>query len=164
MGGLVDDSPLLNYLQGIVSTFTGFKRRVVMSSVNVDTGEYVDFTRDNIDLWELPHAAVSSASIPGVFPHHVWRMGTFMDGGTVINVNIASAINQCIDAGYKEDQIVLDVLICGDPTHPAAEVDTDDTMENYMRVRDLKKFYLDTDSIAATMYGHPEVNLRYLIK
>ena len=102
MEGAVDDSPLLNFLQGIVSQFTGFKRRVVMSAVDVNTGEYVDFTRDNIELWELPHAAVSSASIPFVFPHHNWRMGTFMDGGTVINVNVAAAINECIAAGYDE--------------------------------------------------------------
>ena len=91
--GMLDDAPLLNFLQKMTSPFTSIKRRVVMSAVNADTGEYTDFTRDNIDVWELPHAAVSSASIPFVFPHHDWRLGTFMDGGTVINVNVASAIN-----------------------------------------------------------------------
>ena len=56
------------------------------------------------------------------------------------------------------------MLICGDPEHPSTEAETEDTLGNYMRVRDLKQFYLNTDSIATTMYAHPDVKIRYLIK
>mmetsp|Transcript_7391 Transcript_7391/g.8917 ORF Transcript_7391/g.8917 Transcript_7391/m.8917 type:complete len:215 (+) Transcript_7391:1-645(+) len=102
MPGAVDNGPLLHFLQEIVSTFDGVKRRFVMGSVNVDTTEYVQFTQDNIELWEIPDAAVSSASIPFVFPHHDWRMGNFMDGGTVYNVNLEGAIQSCVEAGFEE--------------------------------------------------------------
>jgi len=44
MGGAVDNAPLLNYLQGVVLGFDSFKRRFVISAVNVDTGEYTEFT------------------------------------------------------------------------------------------------------------------------
>ena len=58
----------------------------------------------------------------------------------------------------------MDVLICGDPTAPDTETEVGNTYENYMRIRDLRSYYLDTDSIATTMYSHPDVTLRYLIK
>jgi predicted acylesterase/phospholipase RssA len=63
-----------------------------MSAVNVETGEYTSFNQDNTQFIDLPRAAMSSGSIPFVFPPQVWSKGTFMDGGTVWNVNIDSAV------------------------------------------------------------------------
>lgn len=37
-----------------------------------------------------------------------------MDGGTVWNVNVSSAINQCKDRGASNDEIVIDVVVCGE--------------------------------------------------
>ena len=36
-----------------------------------------------------------------------------MDGGTVWNINIVSAIEQCLQKGYAEEDVVLDMYICG---------------------------------------------------
>ena len=36
--GAIDNSPLLNYLRGIASSFPDFKRRVTLSAVEVETG------------------------------------------------------------------------------------------------------------------------------
>lgn len=36
-----------------------------------------------------------------------------MDGGTTWNVNIPSAVNECLDMGFDEEDIILDVVICG---------------------------------------------------
>ena len=37
-----------------------------------------------------------------------------MDGGTVWNTNVSSAINQCKDMGAFDDEIVIDVVVCGE--------------------------------------------------
>ena len=58
----------------------------------------------------------------------------------------------------------MDVLICGDPEHPEAEEEAGKTIDNYLRARDLRSYYKNTNSIAAEMYGHPEVTLRYVVK
>jgi len=87
-----------------------------MSSTNVDTGEYVQFTDKNITLDEVAQAAVASSSIPVVFPPYVWEgKGVFMDGMTAYNTNAQSAIDRCLD-GIVDDEskIIVDVLICGD--------------------------------------------------
>lgn len=164
MPGLLDDSPLYHMLEGIVKEFTEFKRRIVIAAVDVGTGEYTQFTNDNIELYELPHAAVSSASIPGAFPHHIWRMGNFMDGGTTYNINMEGAIQGCKDLGYKESQIVIDVMICGTPESLSAEDKSGNSLDNFLRRHDLRKYWLDMDSTATSIYGHPEVDVRYVIK
>mmetsp|Transcript_31468 Transcript_31468/g.41669 ORF Transcript_31468/g.41669 Transcript_31468/m.41669 type:complete len:138 (-) Transcript_31468:135-548(-) len=58
----------------------------------------------------------------------------------------------------------MDVYICGNPEKPSSEPDSGNTVDNFLRRRDLRNYYLDTDSIATSMYAHPDVQLRYLIK
>lgn len=94
-GGAVDNSPLLAYLRETLAPYEaeGYKRRVTVSTVEVDSGVYTEFDQKNLQFSELPDAAVASASIPFVFPPHVWEgKGVFMDGGTVYNVNLEGAV------------------------------------------------------------------------
>ena len=63
-----------------------------MGTVNVETGEFTVWNRDNITVEDLPPATLSSASIPVVFQPRHFRNEYFMDGGTVWNVNADSAI------------------------------------------------------------------------
>jgi len=66
---------------------------VTLAAVDVNTGEYNLFNATNLDFFtELGHAAMSSGSIPGVFPPQRFKDKWFMDGGTVWDVNIDSAI------------------------------------------------------------------------
>jgi len=50
----------------------GFKRKVVLSAANVDTGEYTEFNQKTIPFTDLAKAAFSSSSIPFVFPPYEW--------------------------------------------------------------------------------------------
>ena len=64
-------------------------------------------------------AIISSASIPGVFPHRVWpKLGpngedvVCMDGGAVGNTNLVSAIERCREQVDDDSEIILDVIRC----------------------------------------------------
>ena len=97
---------------------------------------------------ELADAAVSSAAIPLVFPPHVWEgKGIFMDGGTVRNINIDAAIEQCVDAGFSESQIILDILICASQLKPKRINEVGNSWENFMRSRELSSLFHDTNSM-----------------
>jgi predicted acylesterase/phospholipase RssA len=69
---LLDDSPSITFLNEILSEprfAEGYKRNFTIATENVETGEYHLFTRDNVSFGdELVHAAMSSSSIPTVFP------------------------------------------------------------------------------------------------
>ena len=72
---------------------TEIQRRISIGSVNVEDGLFTVWDQKSIQYSDLAEAAVASASIPGVFPPHYWEgKGRFMDGGTVYNLNIDSAI------------------------------------------------------------------------
>jgi predicted acylesterase/phospholipase RssA len=90
---IYDDSPLLKYVKSVVKMYDGIKRRFAMGATDTNTGEYYVFNQYNTEFGDdLARAAVSSASIPFIFPPQVWRDRVLMDGGTVWNINIPSAI------------------------------------------------------------------------
>ena len=71
------------------------QRKIVVAAVDVNTGEYVTFTEENSAPEELPQRCLASASIPFVFPHQHIGEYVLMDGGTVWNINLASAVDRC---------------------------------------------------------------------
>lgn len=52
-----------------------------------------------------------------------------MDGGTVWDVNITSAMNQCHDMGATDEETTLDILVCGTIFPPSSE--TGNTITNW---------------------------------
>ena len=67
--GCLDDGPALNFLDQTLSQFPdGYKRRVTLASVDVNTGDFIRFNQDNTDYADLHMRALASGSIPGVFP------------------------------------------------------------------------------------------------
>jgi len=82
----------------------------------------------------VAYAAKSSASIPFVFPPtHFKNRGTFMDGGTVYNVNMEAAVRQCMELVDDESKITVDVYICGAPTLDQDKAYVTNSIENYYR-------------------------------
>ena len=95
--GVFDTSVGLDFLNGIFSSFDyQTHRKVAVSCVDVNKGNYVVFNETD-PYPDLAKAVLSSASIPFVFPHQVWsdRGVVCMDGGTVWNTNLVSAIERC---------------------------------------------------------------------
>lgn len=83
-----------------------------------------------------------------------------MDGGTVWNVNIPSAINQCLDMGYAEEDIIMDVIICGYTTKSGDDV-SNNALENWLGANQEKDFYENSNSIEQALAAFPNVQSRY---
>ena len=75
-------------------------REFAISSANVDTGNYEVFTKERVALSDMPVIAMASGSIPTVFPNQHYRGMNLMDGGTIWDVNIDSAVNTCLEMGF----------------------------------------------------------------
>ena len=69
--------------------------------------------QDNTAFEDLAQSALSSGSIPAVFPPQYLKGHIFMDGGTVWDANLTSAVNQCLEIVDDVADIILDVAICG---------------------------------------------------
>lgn len=109
----LDDSPALATLNSIIADKGAINRRFAVSAVDVNTGDYIAMTQENTVFDDLAQSALSSGSIPVVFPPQHLKDYIFMDGGTVWNINLNSAVEQCMEIVDNYEDIILDVAICG---------------------------------------------------
>ena len=84
-----------------------------------------------------------------------------MDGGTVWNVDPFSAIQQCLEVVDSEEDIIMDIAICGD-YEMSTESEIGKTMNAFKRARSIRGFYQDPDEIAEAMRAFPGVDYRHL--
>lgn len=98
--GMLDNTPALTFMWDAIKDLKTFKRTFTVAAANVETGVYQTFNNDNITFEEMPQAALSSGSIPGVFAPQHFKGMYLMDGGTVWDVNVQSAIEQCLAKGF----------------------------------------------------------------
>ena len=88
----MDDSPALALLKEIVGYKNEIARRFAVGAVDTNTGDFIVMDQTNTVIEDLAQSALSSGSIPAVFaPQHL-NGYIFMDGGTVWNTNLNSAV------------------------------------------------------------------------
>lgn len=85
-----------------------------------------------------------------------------MDGGTVWNTNIVSAVNKCLEVVDSKSKIVIDIAICGH--HEIAPItEAGNTISNLLRYREIKKYYSGMDDVIEMQRTEPDVQFRYLL-
>ena len=164
--GVYNDQPLIDTLTKLYKeTGSTLHRKFTVGTVDFNSGTYRTF---NETISDPIKAVVSSASIPLVFPHQTWPDPldmVCMDGGTLWNLNIVSAINRCREFVDDDSKITLDILVIGwssqVPSYPAANLTSG--VNNYQRYLELKKWTKGHRDIYEFMKAYPKVNFRYLL-
>ena len=140
--GAVNDTPALETIGLILQGFPeGYKRSVVLAAADVETGEYVQYTEKNTPFSDLHQAAMCSASIPGVFPSQHFNGRYLMDGGTIWNINIDGAIKGCLEKGFAENEIILDISICFYDTVDQESDVSSHALNNWLENMHIHRFY-----------------------
>ena len=85
-----------------------------------------------------------------------------MDGGTIWNINVDSAINQCLDMGFAQSDIIVDVLICDSATQ-SSEADTGKTINNLMQAFNVHGANNGMNAVEEQERAYPDVNYRYYL-
>lgn len=156
---IYDDTPGLEHVRDIMTIKSDFGRRVSVGAVDHNSGDFVEFNQYNTSYYDFAQASLSSGSIPGVFPPQHFKGYILMDGGTVWDVNINSAINQCHDMGATNEEITIDIMVCGTLLPPSHETGT--TVTNWQTARSISGFYANTNSIEAEMRSVPGATIRW---
>lgn len=92
-GGLVNDTIFVDYLDEVLPK-DGIYKKITVGTTDARTGQFVRFT-EKIGYQDMVFkAARASAAIPGVFEYVNYNNMTLMDGGVVINLDIAGAIDR----------------------------------------------------------------------
>ena len=70
-----------------------------------------------------------------------------LEDGCIWCIDISAAVDQCKDMGYEEQDIIIDVAVCGDKQMEQEEITSKNAVSNFLRSMDLGKFYKSTNSI-----------------
>jgi len=163
--GALDDSPLQAFLEKLGTPLLPVKRPYVITAVDVNSGNYVRFTEENTtDVHKMAREALSSSSMPLIFPTQTWKEYgiTLMDGGSDYNVNLVDAVNRCRNIADKDEEITIDILSC-DPLELAEYKDGENSLNNFLRKREIKTYWNNYADIWKEMQGFPKVNFRYVV-
>jgi len=163
--GIFDSSPLFDLLTRRLKDAGGvFNRKLTVASANVNTGAYTLFNETDP---EIVKGVLSSASIPFIFPHQHWkdRGLVMMDGGTIWNLNLVSAVQRCQKEIGAEDEsdITIDLIVCGHDGLSGWE-DRDNGYENYLRWKAINEYHSGLDDIFEFRQAFPKVNFRYFVQ
>jgi len=89
--GVFDISPAYNLVDNVIKQLGSVKRKFGVSTVDVNTGTYIVWN-ETMARDQQYRAFMSSALIPGVFESAKWGNYVLMDGGTVWNTNLVTAV------------------------------------------------------------------------
>ena len=92
------------------------KRGCLLGITDANTGDYVVVDETNT-LDKMAEYVMASCSIPALFEDRKMDDTVYIDGGVLINLNAASAIQKCKEKGYEEKDIVMDLIFASESTY-----------------------------------------------
>ena len=110
--GVFNTAPLAKFLEDFFEERNKtIYRKFIVSSVDANSGAYHLFNETTEDPMK---GILSSASIPFVFPDQKWPQFNMVgiDGGTVWNTNLVSAVQRCREKVDDDSKITVDILVC----------------------------------------------------
>jgi predicted acylesterase/phospholipase RssA len=160
-GGLYDNSPWEDYLKRTLDGRDTTKM-ITLGAVDVISGEYKDLSDIRGDV--LLQDAVFAATAVNVFfpPVHKFETDWF-DGSGVWPIEVIGPIKRCEQMGYKEKDIVVDILMTNSYELPARDAENDKTIPSVLRYLEISDFYSSVNGLARAIAGFKDINFRYCI-
>jgi len=160
--------PSLYTTQPLRSTLTklftqGIHRNVTIGATNLNTGLFGNFN-ESVGSANIIEAIMCSAAPPFFFPPQNFMGSMWADGGCVINLDVFSAVERCLDVVDDESDIIVDVIYCSGAnmapvTNPSAMI----TSDVLGRVQNIKSYDHSMWYMYNAMLAYPNVNYRYMI-
>jgi len=163
--GIFDNSPLTKFVNNQVKGRV-VKRKVSFGTVDANNADYViyDYNATNTLPSDYVDSAIASASIPFAFPQLVRGDKVLIDGGSVWNLDLSSAVRRCKEIVDDESDIIVDMILCSNNKVKIVEnIKEFSTLENFMRGREIMSFYEGMDEIEKSRILYPKVNWRYVV-
>ena len=166
--GIFDISPGITWIKKQFGDKT-VKRKISLASVDANNADYIatDYNATYTQPDDLIESAFASSALPGIFDPVVRGEQILIDGGTVWNLDVASAIRRCKEVVEDDSDIIVDMILAGsngsvldkDTKKELAEMTA---LEHYMRGQEIKDFYNIMSDYKSTVKLFPKVDFRYL--
>jgi len=146
-GGLYDSSPLKKFLTNEFATVSALSRDVNVGLVNILTGKWADFQKEQLVGSTLTDVMYASLSKPPFFAPVESSSSFFYDGSAIWDIDIPSAVNRCLARVSSPADVVLDVIMTQEKE--LAPVDTTDfnSLEMGFRFFRIANYYGTMDGL-----------------
>jgi len=109
---MLDSTPLRTTLTAnLADRELATDRVTCMGVANARTRQFERLC-EHTSIADVVSATLASAAIPGVFVSQTINGNTYVDGGTLVPVDVSGAIQSCQRLGYTQSQITVDVIEC----------------------------------------------------
>lgn len=125
-------------------------------------GTFVSFN-DNFKTRDLVDAIKASVSYPGIFkPHEAWDSQWF-SGSAIWNIDVSAPILRCKALGYKEEDIVMDVILDNALEIDEVDVSSYNSIQVAWRTHEIMKYYGSREGIIHAQRAYPGVTFRHIV-
>lgn len=163
--GLYDTAPLKKFLKSHIQD-RKIQKKIIIGSTNIENGTYITWDEEYFDndTEKMIKSVLASAAFPVIFPMREVDQVSYVDGGVKNNVDISSGINKCLDMGYDEDKVVVDVILCSG-ADDLEDVDKKNLHPIQILTRIFEIFGYDSSmrDVENVPVNFPDIKLRYVI-
>jgi hypothetical protein len=162
---LFDSTPLRRLFEEVLSDKTLSPDRVTCMGVsNLRTGLFERFC-EHSSIEEVVNVTIASAAIPGVFLDQTIEGETYVDGGTLVNVDVIGAVEQCLALGYPQQDIIVDTIECGgvNMTELSGDLSTLTVLPILLRAATMGSYADRERDYVAAVHAYPLVDFRFRI-
>jgi predicted acylesterase/phospholipase RssA len=162
-GGLYNSAPLEDFL-GKEFKNVDIQRKLDIGIVDVVDGSYKDFSDQNVTQGEnLVDAMYASMSFAGFFPPADVLGSSYFDGSAVWDIDIFAAINKCTDLGFKNSDIIVDVILTSSANLKDVEAEDYKSISMLFRYLEISSFYNSMDGLLRAKFAYDGVDFRYIV-
>ena len=86
-----------------------------------------------------------------------------MDGGVKYNLDVSSGVHKCEEKGFKEEDIIVDIILCSNSTLEVDDPDSLSPIGSYYRYAAIAQFDSSMGVVEDIHFYMKNVTIRYLI-
>jgi predicted acylesterase/phospholipase RssA len=161
---LLNNAPLRRLIESVMEGRT-IQRRMSVGTCDANNAEYVVYTYEPSDKLpaDIIDSLIASAAIDGVFPPVLRDGRTLVDGGSIWNTNIFSAVDGCREMGYDDKDIIIDYVLCRGDNFNTRDTGDFHSLKHLLNARDISNFYSSMADVERSKVFYPDVKFRYMV-
>lgn len=131
---------------------------------NAETGELVDYNESTMIKDYTHQVLFASLNMAGAFPPAQVLGGSWFDGSAVYDMDIFTGVNRCKDKGFKESDIVVDVIMTSAPQLKDVDATDFKTLNMLARYLQISGYYSAMDGVLRAKFAYKGVNFRHMVQ
>lgn len=112
---------------------------------------------------ELIDVMYGSFVVPGYFAPEAADGTDYFDGSTIMNLDVFSAVNQCLDQGFAIEDVVIDVVMTNSKNLKTVDASNYKSIEMLWRFLEVERYYSVMDGLLRAQFAYPTAQWRHII-